>query len=120
MKSLRIDGGYLLTEMTVYINGQPLKLNRVLVDTCATHSKLSIQRLVENGITLSEASTMEVPYVMNASSLSVGPLKIIDFPLEVKKLQDANLDGVLGLDFLKKVGAKINLDAMTLSGSRVI
>ncbi|MCD8508639.1 MAG: aspartyl protease family protein [Bacillus sp. (in: Bacteria)] len=117
MKGLKIEDGLLLTEMKVDYNGTSLQLSRVLVDTCATASKLTPET----------ASQLNIPYASQdaregakfSTAISVGPLKIADFSIEVSPLRREDLDAVLGLDFLKRVGAKINLDSMTLSGSRV-
>ncbi|MDG5786332.1 retroviral-like aspartic protease family protein [Evansella sp. AB-P1] len=127
MKSLRIENGFLLTEMKVTHDEASIELQRILVDTCSNFSVLSMEKAEGIGLITSEdIKELQDKNNENKRSLikpvciSVGPLKIVDFPIEIQRINDTNLEGVLGLDFLKRVGAKINLDAMTLSGSRVI
>lgn len=119
MKGLKIVDGMLLTEMKVDYNGHSLQLNRVLVDTCATTSMLSPETALKLNIPMEDQGGISEVRKLS-TAISVGPLKIADFPITVAPLREGSLEAVLGLDFLKRVGAKINLDSMTLSGSRVI
>ncbi|PRO66953.1 hypothetical protein [Alkalicoccus urumqiensis] len=48
-------------------------------------------------------------------TMSIGPLKVSDFPVVSENIEEA---GIIGLDFLLKTGAKLNLDTMTISSSR--
>lgn len=114
MKSLRLENSNLLTEAKIVFQGKGKEFNRMLVDTSSTETVLDLKRVKELGIELTNKSA----YKLDNVSISVGPLKIKDFTIKVTDLQD-ELDGILGLDFLKRVGAKINLESMTLSGSRV-
>ncbi|MDQ0257320.1 putative aspartyl protease [Evansella vedderi] len=120
MKGLIIEDGLLLTEMKITYNGKALELDRVLVDTSARESVLSRANALDLNMPLGGEDSPKGSSNKQITAISVGPLKIVDFPIYVKDIPDGKLDGILGLDFLKRVGAKINLDSMTLSGSRVI
>ncbi|MBU9721213.1 MULTISPECIES: hypothetical protein [Bacillaceae] len=119
MKSLYLENGLLLTEMTVVFRGEALTLWRVLVSTTLQHTALSVKLSENLGIVSDD--TVENQFQKTVDYVSVGPLKVKDFVIQVTDTADElQVDAIIGLDFLKKVGAKINLDSMTLSGSRVI
>ncbi|MBU9714057.1 hypothetical protein [Evansella tamaricis] len=118
MKSLYLEKGLLYTEMSIIYNGQTLTLRRVLVNTTSLKSGISVKLAKDIGLISSECNTFSFPMERKLDYVSVGPLKVKDFKVEIDDYRK-EVDGVIGLDFLKKVGAKINLDSMTLSGSRV-
>ncbi|SDZ17020.1 gag-polyprotein putative aspartyl protease [Evansella caseinilytica] len=121
MKALVLEERLLLTEMRISSGSRFLDLKRVAVDTSAEKTIVSAANAKALGMLAEEDVTDQGGVTKTCSSISVGPLKIKDFPVDIRELSEAGkLDGVLGLDFLKRVGAKINLDSMTLSGSRVI
>lgn len=98
MKPLEKKEGRLYTEARVKIHGE-YETFRVLIDT---------------GRRSTVFSRKKVPHdVLDA--VSIGPLKVSSFSVE---LEDIEEDGIVGLDFLLKTGAKLNLDAMTISSSR--
>ncbi|TVP84331.1 MAG: hypothetical protein EA344_07295 [Alkalicoccus sp.] len=98
MKSLEKKDGRLYTEARVKIHGE-YETFRVLIDT---------------GRRSTVFNRKKVPHdVLDA--VSIGPLKVSSFSVELDELEE---DGVVGLDFLLMTGAKLNLDAMTISSSR--
>ena len=115
MKSLRIKNNLLVTELNITYKGKQFSFENVVVSTTALHTVLSSNAAEKVGIIQIGRDSL----FHTVDAINVGPLKVIDFPLEVRDLSETESDGILGLDFLKKVGAKINLDSMTLSGSRI-
>ncbi|QKS71275.1 hypothetical protein FLK61_31695 [Paenalkalicoccus suaedae] len=99
MKPIVVDQGKLFTEVKLKVNGESVLLSRVVIDTAAPITTFNKAKITQAKV----------------DAISVGPLKMIDFE---GTLEDSEFDGVLGLDFLKKTGAKINLDSMTISSSR--
>ncbi|AOM83016.1 hypothetical protein BBEV_1655 [Salisediminibacterium beveridgei] len=108
MKPVFHDNHTLFTEARLHVNDDIFIADRMIIDTCAPFTKLSLKKGREMGLT-------EGVTEMTIHSFSVGPLKVSEFTVQ---FEDIEADGIIGLDFLKKTGAKINLDAMTISSSR--
>lgn len=98
MKHLTIEQGKLFTEVRIKTAGE-YKTLYMMIDTASAVT----------AVKKSEAETAQL------ESVSIGPLKVSSFEVE---LQELDVDGIIGLDFLLKTGAKLNLDAMTISSSR--
>ncbi|WP_088035514.1 aspartyl protease family protein [Evansella clarkii] len=119
MKSMRFDGHLLVTDITITYSGRKVKLKNVVVSTSEASTSINIHSLESEGIPVHDKEAAEQGLVVD--SISAGPLKVINFPVAVARFTEGDgADGILGMDFLKKVGAKINLDSMTLSGSRIL
>ncbi|GEL09024.1 retropepsin-like aspartic protease [Salisediminibacterium halotolerans] len=110
MKSIRYEEKKLLTEMRFHYEGEIHIAENMTIDTCALYTTISPALANKLGIP-SEMKGKDV----QLNSISIGPLKVSPFTVYI---EDTHKDGVIGLDFLKKTGAKINLDAMTISSSR--
>ncbi|MCE7791924.1 retroviral-like aspartic protease family protein [Salipaludibacillus sp. CUR1] len=110
MKRIDFVNGQLYTETRFKFQGKVQTIERMMIDTSAPQTVISEQLALKLGIEKLDINQQE-----EMDSLSVGPLKVSQFPVIIS---DVHEEGVLGLDFLKKVGAKINLDAMTISSSR--
>ncbi|MCR6106727.1 aspartyl protease family protein [Salipaludibacillus agaradhaerens] len=110
MKRIEFKDGKLYTEVRFKFQGKVTKANNIIIDTNSAGTVISKKTAIKLGIEKDESTFYEV-----LDSLSVGPLKVSEFQITISDIEE---DGVLGLDFMKKVGAKINLDAMTISSSR--
>ncbi|UTR14775.1 hypothetical protein MM221_19865 [Salipaludibacillus sp. LMS25] len=110
MKRIEFKEGQLYTEARFKFQGKVVKTSNILIDTSSTVTVISKNIALKLGIEKDEAHFYE-----ELDSLSVGPLKVSHFQVAISDIEG---DGVLGLDFMKKVGAKLNLDAMTISSSR--
>ncbi|WP_280771006.1 retropepsin-like aspartic protease [Salipaludibacillus daqingensis] len=110
MKPIHNDNGKLYTEMRLKFQGKIHTTETMLVDTSSSVTIISHQLAEILGFKATDDQT-----VILMDSISVGPLKVSDFPIEVKDIEE---EGIIGIDFLIKVGAKINLDSMTISSSR--
>lgn len=125
MKKLQIENGLLLTDMELVYRGKKLKLNKVLVDTGSGGTILSsdlvetVGLIGEAGDTIYRISGVggsEFVFSKIVDSLMIGNLKVTDFTIEIGSMDYGfDLDGIIGLDFLKKVGAIIDLDQLVLS-----
>lgn len=98
MKPLESKNGRLYTEARVKIHGE-YETFSVVVDTGRESTVFNKNR---------------VPHEV-LDAMSIGPLKVSNFTAELENIKE---DGIIGLDFLLKTGAKLNLDAMTISSSR--
>lgn len=98
MKHLTIEQGQLFTEVRIKAEEEYETLY-VMIDTGAPVTAFNKQTVGTEKL----------------KAVSIGPLKVSNFPVELKELE---IDGIIGLDFLLKTGAKLNLDTMTISSSR--
>lgn len=98
MKHLTLENGKLFTEARVKTHGEYETLY-VMIDTALPETVFNQDKVSENEL----------------EAVSIGPLKVSNFQTERKNLE---IDGIIGLDFLLKTGAKLNFDAMTISSSR--
>lgn len=110
MKQIHNENGKLFTEMRLEFQGKIHTSETMLIDTNSPVTVISHQLAEILGVK-AEIETSVIPM----DSISIGPLKVSDFPVEVKDITE---DGMIGIDFLMKVGAKLNLDSMTISSSR--
>lgn len=110
MKPIHNENEKLFTEMRLEFQGKIHTSETMIIDTNSPVTVISHQLAQILGIEAKADST-----VIPMDSISIGPLKVSDFPVEIK---DIGQEGIIGIDFLMKVGAKINLDSMTISSSR--
>lgn len=107
--------------MVVY-QGHSLRLKRVLVDTGSGGTILSsdlvekIGLIGEPGDTIYRISGVggsEFVFLKVINALKIGNLEVNDFTVEIGAMDYGfELDGIVGLDFLKEVGAIIDLDRL--------
>jgi predicted aspartyl protease len=125
MKKLMIEEGLLLTDIEVIYQGKSLWLKRVLVDTGSGGTILSSDLVEKIGIIGEAGDTIyrisgvggsEFVFLKVIDTLKIGNLEVNDFTIEIGAMDYGfELDGIVGLDFLKEVGAIIDLDSLLLS-----
>jgi predicted aspartyl protease len=124
MKNLIIEDGLLLSDMEIVYQGRSLWLKRVLVDTGSGGTILSSDMVEEIGLIGEPGDTIyrisgvggsEFVFLKVVDSLRIGSLEVNDFTIEIGAMDYGfELDGIVGLDFLKKVGGIIDLESMLL------
>lgn len=125
MKNMIIEDGLLLTDMELVYQGKYLLLKRVLVDTGSGGTILSSDLVEKIGIVGEAGDTIyrisgvggsEFVFLKVIDSLKIGELCVKDFIIEIGAMNYGfDLDGIVGIDFLKEVGAQIDLDRLILS-----
>ncbi|QTA83351.1 Aspartyl protease domain-containing protein [Desulfonema limicola] len=101
-----------------------LVCKNVLVDTGSAGTVFSIDKLLEIGMKpepedvireLRGVGGTEFVFVKKIDTLKLGDFKITDFEIEIGAMDyGMEIDGIIGLDFLLKVKAKIDLEQMEL------
>lgn len=110
MKSIEFHHGKLYTEVRMKVKGNVHISKKMVIDTTSPYTIISDHIQDQLKIEIAESEPQ-----VTLDSFSIGPLKVSHF---IVFKEDITEDGIIGLDFLKKVGAKINLDSMTISSSR--
>ena len=128
LNQLKIEDGLLLTEMLLHYDEMSIKLKRVLVDTGSGGTIVSADIVEAIGIIggaddtiyrISGVGGYEFVYSKIIDGIRIGNLHVNDFPIEIGAMDYGfELDGIVGLNFLQKVGATINLENLTISGTK--
>ena len=110
--------------VTVEYKGKAVDIPNVLVDTGSASTILAADSLIEVGIepaaddilhTIRGVGGIEVVYLRKVDSLKVGGVGAAGFEIEVGGMDYGfEISGILGMDFLRSVGAIINLSEMRL------
>jgi len=110
--------------VTVEYKGKAVDIPNVLVDTGSASTILAADGLIEVGIepaaddtlhTIRGVGGIEVVYLRKVDSLKVGEVGVAGFEIEVGGMDYGfEISGILGMDFLRSVGAIINLSEMRL------
>lgn len=108
----------------IVYRGAVLEVPRVILDTGSATTLLSVDYVEQAGI-IPEADDrihniygvggVESVFMRNLDSLKVGGATIDRFSIDVGGMDYArDINGILGMDFLLRAGAMINLRKMTL------
>ncbi len=105
--------------------GRQLTLQQVLLDTGSAGTLFAADQLLPLGLQLEPHDSIrriygvggaEFVFVKHLDRLAVGKLQLDQVLIEVGALgYGLPLDGILGMDFLLRAGARINLAKLTLS-----
>lgn len=122
VKKLKIV--YYLTDIQLTFRGNSLSLDRVLVDTGSGGTIVSTDLAESIGIIAEEDDMIyritgvgdsEFVFTKKIDSIKIADAEIRDFILEVGAMNYGfDLDGIIGLDFLQKIKAIINLHQLTI------
>ena len=121
---IRIKNGLPYVSATLVHHRQRVTLKNVLLDTGSAGTIFSTDRVAAIGLTyepddfvhrIRGVGGSEFVFTKRADELKVGELKVTGFELEVGAMNYGfDMDGIIGLDFLMKVGALVDLDEMEL------
>lgn len=124
MISLKIEDGLLLSSIKITHKGKTLKLDRVLIDTGSGGTIISTDKASTIGIIPEEDDTIyrvrgvggsEFVYSKTLDEISIDSLIVNEFETEIGAMNYGfELDGIIGLDFLLKTKAIIDLENHSL------
>ena len=121
---VRVQHGLPFVAAEVEVGGLSVGLGDVLIDTGSAGTILSADRLLDLGIKPAPDDPLtrirgvggaEWVFSKTVTRLSVGPLVAAGFVVQVGALDyGLPLDAIIGMDFLLRVGARIDLRALEL------
>lgn len=124
---LTLFGGLPYVSVALSHRSQSIALTHVLVDTGSGGTVFAADRLIAIGIVpepqdavrrIAGVGGAEYVFEKKLDQIVAGELAIRDFRIEVGALDYGfEIDGILGIDFLRAVGAKIDLKNLTLSAA---
>lgn len=125
MIKLELKHGLPFCEVMLGYKGRTIGLTNVLVDTGSGGSVFKMEKIEELGITIeiddvietiSGIGGSEFVYRKNVDRLKLGDSEVFGFTIEVGVMNYGfDINGILGMDFLQLVGAKIDLAKLEIS-----
>jgi predicted aspartyl protease len=122
---LTLRGNLPFTTITVTYQGTTMDIPQVLVDTGSATTLLAADIVATIGIvplpqdvlhTLRGVGGTEVVFTRRLDSLQVGERRLTNFEIEVGGMDYGfEMHGILGMDFLTRAGAIINLRERTIT-----
>jgi hypothetical protein len=116
---IRLEHGLAYLEVTLTFRGRSLRLVDTVLDTGSASTIFSADRLLEIGVVpeppdalrrLRGVGGTEFAFTKRLDLLAVGDMKVPDFEIEVGAMDYGfPADGILGLDYLLRTGALIDL-----------
>jgi predicted aspartyl protease len=126
---IRLEHGLVYLEAALTFRGRSLRLTDTILDTGSSSTIFSADRLLEIGVApepfdavrrLRGVGGTEFAFTKRLDLLTVGDIEVSDFEIEVGAMDYGfPADGILGLDFLLKTGAVIDLRRLELSVSKI-
>ena len=114
----------IVVSVTVAYQGREVEVPDMVVDTGSATTMLSSDAVAQIGIVpelhdvlhvVRGVGGAEVVFSRRVDRLQVGPRAVEQFEIEVGGIDDAfDINGILGLDFLLRTGAIINLGTLQL------
>ena len=121
---LTLRDDLIIVPVTVVYQGQEIQIQDMVVDTGSATTMISTDIVAQVGIVpelddvlhfIRGVGGTEVVFSRRVDRLQVGVQAVEQFEVEVGGLDDTfDINGILGMDFLLRVGAIINLSALQL------
>jgi hypothetical protein len=125
---IRLDHGLAYVEADLAFRGKILHLDSVILDTGSASTLFASDGLLELGIVPEPTDSLrriggiggvEFVFTKRIDRLAVGEIAILDFEIQVGAMEYGfPAQGILGLDFLLRAGAFIDLDRLELHPAR--
>jgi predicted aspartyl protease len=121
---IRLEYGLAYVEVALTFRGQSLRLVDTILDTGSSSTIFSADRLLEIGVVPEPSDALhrlrgvggtEYAFTKSLDLLAVGGMKVPDFEIEVGAMDYGfPAYGILGLDYLLRTGAVIDLQRLEL------
>lgn len=116
---LRLQDGLPYAPATLFYRDQSIQFHNVLIDTGSAGTIFSTDNVFALGMTYEPEDSVhrirgvggaEFVFTKQVDRLSIGDLRVDGFEIEIGAMEYGfDLDGIIGMDFLTKVGAILDL-----------
>lgn len=124
MVKLKEVYGLPFCDIEIEHNDKKLLLKNILIDTGSGGTILKMEKVEEIDIVIDENDTIETisgvggdefVFVKSLEKLKVGTFELKAFKVEIGVMDYGfDINGIIGMNFLKKIKAKIDLDSMEI------
>ncbi|MBF0230814.1 MAG: retropepsin-like domain-containing protein [Desulfamplus sp.] len=121
---IRLQNGLLFADVSIIHYGKKLDIYNVIVDTGSTGTIFSIDKVADADIKpepydpvreIRGVGGTEFVFIKQVDKLTLGDFEINNFDIEVGAMEyGIQINGIIGLDFLLKVKAKLDLDKLEI------
>ncbi len=121
---IRLEHGLAYVEASLTFRGRALRLTNTILDTGSSSTIFAADRLLDIGVVPEPADVLhrlrgvggtEYAFSKRLDLLAVGDMETPNFEIEVGAMDYGfPADGILGLDYLLRVGALIDLQHLEL------
>lgn len=128
MINLKEKHGLIFAELTIRFRGKEKTIENVLIDTGSGGTILKSDIVFEVGVEMEPTDSIETIRGVGGSEfvflkcideLDLGGLSLKDFECEIGAMDYGfDINGIVGMNFLKEVGAVIDLEKMDIRSSR--
>lgn len=125
MVKLQLKYGLPFCSIKLIYKGNEIILDDVLIDTGSGGTVFKMDKVEEIGITIEDEDTIETisgiggsefVYKKYVDSISMGDLILCNFKVEIGVMDYGfDINGIVEMDFLKSVGAIIDLEKMIVN-----
>ncbi|AVP63422.1 hypothetical protein C3B64_03760 [Clostridium botulinum] len=125
MVKLQLKHGLPFCSIKLIYKDKEMILDNILLDTGSGGTVLKMDKVEEVGITIEENDIIETisgvggsefVYKKYVNSISIGDLILDNFKVEIGVMDYGfEINGIIGMDFLKSLGAIIDLDKMIVT-----
>lgn len=122
MVKLDYKYGLPFCQVTLFYKGNSMYLDNLLLDTGSGGTIFKMDKVDELGVTIEKDDTIETisgvggvefVYKKNIDGINLGGLEIRDFIIEIGVMDYGfEINGIIGMDFMKSIGAIIDLNKM--------
>lgn len=129
MVKLELKYGLPFCKVNLTYRGKSVSLDRVLLDTGSGGTVFKMDKMDDLGITIgkddpietiSGVGGVEFVYKKRIERINLGNLEVENFLIEVGVMDYGfEINGIIGMDFLKEVGAVIDLEKMEVYQAKV-
>ncbi len=121
---IRLEHGLAYVEAVLAFRGRSLHLGNTILDTGSSSTIFAADRLLDIGVVPEPSDALhrlrgvggtEYAFTKRLDLLAVGDMKLPDFEIEVGAMDYGfPAEGILGLDYLLRTGALIDLQRLEL------